>query len=129
MAQYADFYAAFYGALHDTVGDTPAPAPQLTPTALPGLKIREPKPNRGWMLAQGHTSDDKVLENLRGRASKRGYELDVRTIHTAEGKPIHHVRVYGQKGKPLATTAAGKPEFFECAGEPEQYDIKAAICN
>jgi len=123
MARFADFYAAFYGALHDTLpaDSSPAQAPRLTPTAMPGLKIREPRPDRRWMLAQGHTGDDAVLERLRGRAAKRGYELDVQTIHTAAGKPIHHVRVYGQKGKPLATDAAGKPEFFECGGEPAKY--------
>lgn len=118
MARFADFYAAFYGALHDTLpaDSSPAQAPRLTPTAMPGLKIREPRPDRRWMLAQGHTGDDAVLERLRGRAAKRGYELDVQTIRTAAGKPIHHVRVYGQRGKPLATDAAGKPEFFECGG-------------
>jgi RNA polymerase sigma factor (sigma-70 family) len=105
--------------LQDTLPDIPAAAPtprqpDLTPTAMPGLKVREPDQARGWKLAEGHTFDESVVAKMQARAKAKGYILDVRPMRFADGRTRHHLTVYHPKGQRMVN-----PQEFYSADEGE----------
>lgn len=99
-------FVELYAALHDTLPDEPAaaptPTPNRTPTAMPGLSVKEPDQSRGWKLAEGHTFDEAVVDQMRQRAQRRGYILDVKPMRFADGRTRHHLTVYHPKGQRMA---------------------------
>ena len=52
---------------HNSQADTlPADGQHPTPTAMPGVSVKEPDPERGWLLSKGEVKDPAVVERMKG---------------------------------------------------------------
>jgi RNA polymerase sigma factor (sigma-70 family) len=114
-----------YNEHQDTLPDIPAAAPtpaqpNRTPTAMPGLSVREPDQSRGWKLAEGHTFDQAVVDRMQARAKAKGYILDVKPMRFLDGRTRHHLTVYHPKGQRMANPQEFYAADEGAATEPEQ---------